>query len=165
MILSKYLRLLPIIMIISLINVSDFTRNVEAAHSSLSISTFYIEELGSEEATFVGFDKSPYNLSVILSKYETPFHTYWTTAGTDQVIMIEPKSLGNYTTEPIFKESELEGKARDFISRVASKVFLDELVPSFGNKEGKTFFFRWIDESRKLPIGESSFIQVGYSIK
>src|SRR3970040_2412475 len=69
----------------------------------------------------------------------------------------------NYSTESLYSQDELKAKARAFILTVAGNINLDSLLPSFGDKGGQNFFFRWENPSMKLADNTSPFIQVGLS--
>ncbi len=80
-----------------------------------------------------------------------------------QIIEIIPLRLEQYSLAPTFSQSELEIKAVEFINMVTKGIDFGKLTPRFTEKEQKTFFFRWEDNTKKLSGGMSPFVQVSFS--
>ena len=123
-----------------------------------------IQTLDSGTIRYLYHSKMPYyDAKAEVEVYKSDRFQYTVDIGTGQIIEIAPlHQMRQYSLEPAYSRTELEEKAREFIAKVA-KVNLDALTPAFGDKEGKTFFFRWEASGQKLSSGMTPFIQVGFS--
>jgi hypothetical protein len=122
-----------------------------------------IQSIEPGDVVYLDRDRTPYDMSVSLERYQTAKFIYSVDIATNQIIKIVPVDEWHFNVNPIYSSKELEAKARAFISNVTKGINLDVLTPSFSNKGGEIFFFRWEDRSRSLSGGMTPFIQVGFS--
>ncbi len=116
-----------------------------------------------QEVTYLDQDRSPYDRSSKLERYQTDKYCYWVDISTTQVVQIDRVDGHSSGSELLYTESQMEEKAREFIARVTGDVTLSDLAPRFGDKSGENFFFRWEDKTRKIDGEMPAFIQVGFS--
>jgi hypothetical protein len=134
--------------------VEERTKTVQIIHSIEPGDIIYLDR-----------DRTPYDMTISLERYQTEKFIYSVDIDTNQIIKIVPIDEWNFNIDPIYSSKELEVKAREFILIVAKNTNFDILTPAFGNKGGEMFFFRWEDRSRFLS-GDghlNPFIQVGFS--
>jgi hypothetical protein len=113
----------------------------------------------------------PYNPSAALERYQTGKFFYTVDIATSHVVDISPVDINVFpkhspnsnALKGKYSDDELQGRARDYISKVAGEVDLDTLTPVFANKEGRIYFFRWVDSTGSLYDGTAPFIQVAIS--
>jgi hypothetical protein len=122
-----------------------------------------IQAIEPGDVTYLDRDRSPYDIEADLERYQTSRHIYSVDIATNQVVEITLVDEMSIQTKPVFAVDELEKMAREFVSVVAPGVDLDRLSPTFGDKGGEMFFFRWEDRSATVGGGMPAFIQVGYS--
>ena len=122
-----------------------------------------IQSLEKGLVTYLDQDRTPYMPAATLERYQAGKYIYSLDIETNQIIEINLIDDRSYSTEKKHAERELEKMAISFIEKVARTIKLDSLVPTHGNKEGQTFFFRWEDPSQKLSDGMPAFVQVGFS--
>jgi hypothetical protein len=122
-----------------------------------------IQSIEPGDVVYLDRDRTPYDMSVSLERYQTAQFIYSVDIATNQIIEIVREDEWNINVDPIFSSKELEAKGREFISIVAKDTNLDVLTPSFGNKSGEMFFFKWEDHSRFLSGKITPFILIGFS--
>jgi hypothetical protein len=122
-----------------------------------------IQSLEKGLVTYLDQDRTAYMPAATLERYQAGKYTYSLDIETNQIIEINLIDDRSYSTEKKYAERELEKMAISFIEKVAPTIKLGNLIPTHGNKEGQTFFFRWEDPSRKLSGGIPAFVQVGFS--
>lgn len=114
--------------------------------------------------TYLDVDRTLYNQTSQLERYQTDNFIYSIDIQTNQIIEIVPIDTGDSAGESYsLSQAELEQKAKDIIYKVTNGLNVSLLTPSFGDKQGITFFFRWEDRSKTLNDGMVPFIQVGLS--
>jgi len=112
--------------------------------------------------------KSSYNANVSAEIYTTAFDQYEVDARNNQIIQFGPKPLEigqeskKFDTTARYSKAELETMARQFISKNAPGVNVDNLTQKIGDKDGINYFFRWEDTTREIE-DMHPLIQVGFS--
>jgi hypothetical protein len=124
----------------------------------------FLKTIESSDITYLDQIRTPYNKNAILERYQTDELIYTVDISTNQIVEIFLVDDRNYSIEPKYTPDELEREARETIKKVNRDIDLETLVPIFGDKEGKTYFFRWENPAIKLEDGTLPFVQVGLSL-
>jgi hypothetical protein len=126
-----------------------------------AIAAIQIVEPG-VHVTYIEKDKSPYDMTSELEKYQTEKYYYWVEVESNQIVQID--LIDHLISSPsnVYSPIDLETKALSFLQLIVPEVELKKMKSLFTNKENENYFFRWEDPLHKINGQVSSFIQVGF---
>ena len=131
-----------------------------------------IEGVDGSSPVYLERFSSPYNPSAALERYQTDKYLYIVDIASSRIVDVSKTIDMNVSSshkpsddklKGTYSESELENRARAFISTVDAVTDLNALQPAFNNKEGRIYFFRWEDPSMTLNDDTKPFVQVAFS--
>lgn len=126
-----------------------------------AIATIQVIEPG-EPVAYIEKDKSPYDMTSELEKYQTEKYYYWVEIESNQIVQIDLIDHMISSSTISSSPTALEKKTLSFIQLVAPDLILKNMKYLKNNKENENYFFRWEDPLRKINGLMSSFMQVSF---